>query len=106
MQISFYIGDAFFQGFANAIETPGEQLFLVELDGQLSFYAKAGKDGNWTSDHSKGNRMIYDMVCAAGSEINFRMQLDNPDSAEPGAYESGCGMKDCPAVRGIFLMKQ
>lgn len=102
MQISFYIGEAFFNGFANAVNKKGEPIFLIELDNQPAFYAKVSQSGNWTSDHTKGNKMIYDIVCAAGSEITFRMQLDDPDSAEPGAYSEGCGMKDCPAERNVF----
>lgn len=102
MQISFYIGDAYFNGFANPVNKTGEPIYLVELDNQPSFYVREVKDGTWTSDHTKGNKMIYDMVCATGAEITFRLLLEDPDSAEPGAYSQGCGMTDHPTERNAI----
>ena len=101
MKLSFYIGDAFFNGFAKQVSHATENVFLVELDNQVPFYARITRAGNWTSDHTKGNKMIYDMVCAAGTEITYRMQLPDPDNADPGSYETGCGLKDCPAQRNF-----
>lgn len=102
MEISFYIGEAYFSGKAMQVDQGGETVFLVELDNQQPFHARPSKQGQWTSDHTKGNKMIYDMVCAAGSEINWRLSLADPGIAEPGYYETGCGLKDCPAERATL----
>lgn len=102
MDISFYIDDAYFSGTAELVTKDDEQVFLVSLEDQQPFHARSSKDGNWTSDHTKGNKMIYDMVCAAGSEIAWRLSMPDPSKAEPGFYASGCGMQDCPAERSIF----
>lgn len=102
MQISFYIDDAYFSGTAELISKDDEQVFRVSLEDQPVFHAKSSSDGNWTSDHTKGNKMIYDMVCAAGSEIAWRLAMTDPEKAEPGFYVSGCGMQECPAERSLF----
>jgi hypothetical protein len=102
MQISFYIGNAYFNGTATRVNRNGGEMFFVELDNQQAFHARVSENGNWASDHTKGNKLIYDMVCAAGSEIAFRLALPDLAEAEPGSYEPGCGMKDCPAERTVF----
>ena len=102
MHFSFYISEAYFNGNATSSGKDKHFGYLVELLNQKPFHIWITDDGNWISDHRRTDPMINDIVCAAGTEIEWRKQLDEPDKAVPGYYVEGCDSKGCPVERHDF----